>query len=135
MKKTTLINRPLSNTIAGMGHLDMLVIGDASLPVPVGPESIDLAVCKGVPRFLETLEATLSELEVEVEKAYIDEESKTKSPDVRTALVALLEKHGIQFESIAHRELQQMVPNAKAVVRTGEYTPYCNIVLISGVVF
>lgn len=40
MKKTTLLNIALSRTIAGMGHGDILVIGDAGLPVPPGVEPI-----------------------------------------------------------------------------------------------
>ena len=36
MKKTPLLNVALSRVIAGMGHGDILVIGDAGLPVPPG---------------------------------------------------------------------------------------------------
>ena len=44
MKKTPLLNIALSRVIASLGHGDVLVIGDAGLPVPPGVELIDLAL-------------------------------------------------------------------------------------------
>ena len=44
MKRTGLLNIELSQVIAGMGHGDVLVIGDAGLPVPKGVRRIDLAL-------------------------------------------------------------------------------------------
>jgi D-ribose pyranase len=41
----------------------------------------------------------------------------------------------IPLRAVPHRELQEMVKAAKAVVRTGEFTPYANIVLVAGVLF
>ena len=49
MKKTPLLNIALSRVIASLGHGDVLVIGDAGLPVPPGVELIDLALTAGVP--------------------------------------------------------------------------------------
>ena len=43
MKKSGIINQPLATAIAGLGHLDMVVIADAGLPIPDGPRRIDLA--------------------------------------------------------------------------------------------
>jgi len=51
MKRTTLLHAELSEVIARLGHGDLLVIGDAGLPIPDGPRRIDLAVSAGVPRF------------------------------------------------------------------------------------
>ena len=38
-------------------------------------------------------------------------------------------------EEIAHEELKALTRHARVVVRTGEFTPYANIVLVAGVVF
>ena len=48
MKKTPLLNIALSRLIASLGHGDILVIGDAGLPVPPGVELIDLALGSGL---------------------------------------------------------------------------------------
>ncbi len=34
MKKTGIINQPISAVIAGLGHTDTVVIADAGLPIP-----------------------------------------------------------------------------------------------------
>lgn len=133
MKKTTLINSTLSGAISRLGHTDMLAVGDAGLPIPEGPERIDLALRKGIPPFVRTVETVLEEMIVE--KALINEESAEKSPETRSELLSLLEKYGIPVESIPHSTLKSYLPETRAVVRTGEYTPFCNIILVAGVAF
>ncbi len=131
MKKSALLNQPLSAVIAGMGHKDKLVIADAGLPIPRKPERIDLAVTKNMPRFLDTLRVVLTELEVET--AVIAEEMTTASPDLYAALKEML--GDIPIEMVTHLILKEMTRSARAVARTGEFTPYANVILISGVVF
>ena len=46
MKKGSLLNKEISSVIAGMGHTDMLTIGDCGLPVPENVRRIDLALKK-----------------------------------------------------------------------------------------
>lgn len=121
MKKTPLLNARLSAVVAGMGHGDLLVIGDAGLQVPKGVEVIDLAVTPGVPRFAEVLAAVLSELCVE--RAVVAEETAV---EMGLALVP---------ERVPHETFKAMSRDAVAMVRTGEVTPYANLGLFSGVVF
>ena len=80
MKKTGIINAPISAVVARLEHTDMLTVADAGLPVPNGVERIDLALKRGVPGFLETLEVVLSEMYVE--KAYVSEDILEKSPHI-----------------------------------------------------
>lgn len=131
MKKSTLLNQPLSAVIAGMGHKDMLVIGDAGLPIPKKPQRIDLALAKNIPTFLATLRVILTELEVET--AIIAEEMIAVSPDLYAAVKELLGDIPIEIET--HLIFKEITRSARAIVRTGEFTPYANIILCSGVVF
>ncbi len=117
--------------IASLGHLDQLVIADAGLPVPPGPARIDLAVTRGVPGFVQVLEAVLQELQVE--RIVLAEEMGRVSPAIRAEINRLLP--GIPVEAITHAEFKQRLGEARAVVRTGEFTPYANVILVSGVVF
>lgn len=132
MKKAGVLNAELSRTIASMGHGDLLVIGDAGLPVPAGVPVIDLALREGVPGFLETLEVVLRELHVE--RALIDVEMATVSPAMSASFHAAWPS-GIALQRVPHADLQATARGAKALVRTGEFTPYSNIVLVAGVVF
>lgn len=131
MKKTGLLNQPLSCVIAGMGHFDELVIGDAGLPIPAGPERIDLAVSEGVPGFLSVLRAVLGELQVQ--SAVIASEMPERSPELYAALREALSD--VPIEQIPHEAFKARTAGARAVVRTGEFTPYANVILVAGVVF
>ena len=68
MKNIGVLNIDISEVIASMGHMDMLVIVDARLPIPAKVRRIDLAVNKDVPGFIETVEAIAEELKEGVSK-------------------------------------------------------------------
>jgi D-ribose pyranase len=131
MKKTGLLNQPLSNIIAGMGHLDTLVIADAGLPIPLTTTRIDLALSRGVPPFLDTVRAVLGEMQVE--RAIIAEEMIGRSPGMYQALLKVL--GDIPVETVTHEQFKVQTASARAVVRTGEFTPYANVILVAGVIF
>jgi D-ribose pyranase len=131
VKKTGLLNQSLSTTIAGMGHTDMLVVSDAGLPIPLETMRIDLAVTRGIPSFLDVVKAILGEMAVE--SAIIASEMTEHSPEMHTALLELL--GDIPVEEISHDEFKARTHNAYAVARTGEFTPYANVILRAGVVF
>ena len=131
MKKTALLNIELSELVASLGHHDMVVIGDAGLPVPSETWRIDLALTQGVPRFIETLRVLLSEMQVE--RVMVAEETERISPQILAEIKDLLP--GIPIEFTTHALLKEATHQARAVVRTGEFTPYANIILFAGVVF
>lgn len=131
MKKTKMINSDMSRVIAQMGHFDKLSIGDAGMPVPMGTEKIDLAVDNGIPSFMQVLTNVLEELEVQ--RIYLAEEIKTENPKMLENIKALMPETPITF--MPHSDMKQDLNNCHAFVRTGEVTPYSNIILESGVVF
>jgi len=130
MKKGPLLNIALSQLIASLGHGDMVVIGDAGLPVPAGVPVIDLALTRGVPGFMETLTTVLAEMQVE--RHVLADELAGKNPVIAGAIAAL----DLPARSaVPHAAFKQLTAHARAVVRTGECTPYANIILVAGVVF
>ena len=131
MKKIGIINQPISAVIAGLGHTDTLVVADAGLPIPAGPERIDLALSAGLPTFLDTLRVVLTEMQVE--RAIVADEMLVVSPAVYQAVKALLGNTPI--DTMPHQTFKEQTRSARAVIRTGEFTPYANIILVAGVVF
>jgi len=131
MKKSALLNSDLSATIARLGHQDMLAIGDAGLPIPAGPQRIDLALTRGIPGFIDTLRVVLTEMQVE--RVVIAQETEQISPEIYRQIRKLIGE--LPVEWVSHQDLKQRLTQSAAVVRTGEFTPYANIILISGVVF
>ena len=134
MKKTPLLNIALSRLIASLGHGDIVVIGDAGLPVPPGVELIDLALTHGVPDFLGTLKVLLSEMQVE--SHVLAEEILLKRPQPLLGLDVLnLSGELGERRLMSHEDFKMLSRQARAVIRTGECQPYCNIALVAGVTF
>ena len=131
MKKIGIINSEISRVISELGHTDRIVIADAGLPIPPQVKRIDLALKKGIPSFIETVETVL--MEMCVAKAYVAEEMGSVSASKREELSALLP--GVQIQVITHEELKALTHQAKAVIRTGEFTPFANVILEAGVIF
>ena len=130
MKRSPLLHAELSQVIASMGHGDMLVLGDAGLPIPAGPRRIDLAVARGVPQLVDVLDAVLSELQVE--GIVVAEEALDAGKGLPGWYPQAL---GIAPRTVSHEEFKHRSAQARAIVRTGECTPYANIILIAGVAF
>ena len=131
MKKTALLHSDLSYVIATLGHMDTLVIADAGLPIPAETRRIDLALTQGVPGAIQTLKVVLDEMKVE--KVLLGEEVKDRNPTFLAEVQALLPEVPVEF--LPHTEFKTRTADARAVVRTGEFAPYANVILVSGVVF
>ena len=131
MKKTSLLQSDLSYIIATLGHMDTLVIADAGLPIPAETVRIDLALTQGVPGAIQTLKVVLDEMKVE--KVILAEEVKDRNSRFLASVQELLPDVPVEF--VTHAELKTRTANARAVVRTGEFSPYANVILVSGVVF
>ena len=131
MKKDRLLNPRLLEAVATTGHTDALVIGDCGLPLPRGVEVIDLSITAGLPRFMDVLKAI--DTEFVVESAVVASEIEEKNPSVWREIQDEMQGKPIRF--VPHEELKRMSQSARYIVRTGETSPYANIVLIGGVNF
>ena len=131
MKRFGILNQDILNAIGSLGHSDRLVISDAGLPIPKGVNRIDLSVTKGIVPFFDVLKPMLEE--VVVEKVILANEIKDKSPEIHAKILALVGK--IPVEYVPQEEFKKMTRDAKTVIRTGQCTPFTNIMLEIGVDF
>lgn len=129
MKRNGIVNGQLAGALARLGHTDWLVVCDAGLPISDGPEVVDLAFRFGVPSFETVLSGLLEELVAE--GAVAAEEAKEQNPAVHGLLGSLLP----ELDLVPHEDLKRMTREARLVVRTGEATPYANVILRCGVPF
>ncbi len=129
MKRTALLHAELSHAIASLGHGDMLVIGDVGLPIPPGPRRIDLALTPGIPAVADVLRAVLSEMQLE--RAVIATEAVAREGGDLPAWCTL----SVTPEQLPHEDFKRLTAQARVMVRTGECTPYANVVLVAGVTF
>lgn len=130
MKKQGILNRELAGIFARIGHTDQIMIADCGLPIPDGVTCIDLAYKIGEPGFMAILEVVLADYKAE--KAIIATEMASQNENLYKAVYDTVDA---AFEEVSHEQLKALSAKAKVIIRTGEATPYANILLQSGVIF
>jgi len=143
MKTRGVLHNELAKAIATMGHGDMLVVTDRGFPFPRHEMTTCIDVSVG--KVVDVVKVVLEELEIE--RVIIAEETEQVSPHIYKAfqdiLVEIRNKgNPIEQEVIPHRDFKHLVLNGalegkelKIMVKTGEFTPFANIILVSGVDF
>ncbi|MGH2075852.1 D-ribose pyranase [Aerococcus urinaeequi] len=131
MKKNGILNSEISKLLSDLGHTDQITIADAGLPVPDGVKKIDLALKLGTPTFIEVLEEVL--MDMAVEKVILAEEIKVDNESQLDAIQQLVEIDEVEF--VSHEAFKKQTAKSKAIIRTGEATPFSNIILQSNVIF
>jgi len=128
MKNHGVIHPELVRLLAQLGHKDEVVICDAGFPIPLGVERIDLAYRLGSPEFGDVVETIATD--IAVESIVVADES---ADDLVEWLQFAIDAESTQ--RITHDQLKDRAARSRAVIRTGETTPYANVILIAGVTF
>ena len=131
MKKRGILNAQLAGCVAALGHMDLFLIGDAGIPIPPGVPVVDLVVTAGVPTFDQVMDAVLEE--AVVEGYTIAKEIQDHNPRLLRYIRGKLPE--AEETMISHTQLKEMSKNVRFAVRTGEFTPYPNVILRAGVAF
>lgn len=135
MKRTRLLNSDLSYEISRIGHTASITLCDAGLPIPAGVKRIDLAIERGYPSFVRTLDVLLSEMMVE--EIVVASEIHQSNPEVLQGMMEVFQRHDMKpvVTEVPHDDFKKLTVDSAVIVRTGECTPYANVILKSGVVF
>lgn len=131
MKKSGIINSEISKVLSYMRHTDLICISDLGLPCPNGVKAIDLSLKLGFPSFIEVL----SEInkDIKIERIILAEEIKNNNKEIHEKILNMFKN--ITIEYISHNSFKQITSDCKAIIRTGETTPYANIILQSACIF
>ena len=132
MNKYGILNSEICKVLADLGHTDMVVIADCGLPIPDGVKKIDLALKLGTPGFIEVVELLAQYMQIE--KATIASEIHAKNSATYVSLQKALGEQ-MSLEELSHEEFKLLTHKARAIIRTGEATPYANVILRAGVIF
>ena len=133
MKRNGILNSDVSRVLSYMGHTDQIAIGDCGLPIPDSTERIDLALAFGEPPFIRVLELVLQNMKAE--RSSSPRRSPTKTPICSQTSRHFFERQKVDVEFVPHTAFKAKTADCKAVIRTGETTPYANIILQSGCIF
>jgi len=129
MQETGLLNRGLSRVISEQGHHDMLMVVDAGFAIPKDLDVVDLSLKKNIPTVLEVLDVLNDHHSVE--KLIMAHETKNISPTLFQNISQAFGEN-IEVELLDHTELKVRSREVKAVIRTGDFTAYANVILVSG---
>ncbi len=129
MKETGILNRDLAGALAGMGHLDQLMVVDAGCAIPQGIKTVDLSLKVNTPTVMEVLEELLQHFSIE--KVYLAKETKEVSPTRFDAFVEFFGKD-IEQEVVGIDYIRKASHNVKLIIRTGDFTAFSNVLLVSG---
>lgn len=131
MKKHGCLNSEISTILSKLGHTDLIMIADCGLPIPDGVKRIDLTLKPGDPKFIDVLEVVLRDMTCE--KYFLANEITTNNRECEKKVQRLI--GSCEVEMLSHQELKDKSHQVKAIIRTGEITPYANIILQAGVNF
>jgi D-ribose pyranase len=129
MVEIGILNADIADVLSHLGHMDEVIICDAGFPIPQGVRTIDVAIAQNKPMVRELLEEILKYFSVE--KIIFADETKKVSPSYFDNTVSMFEK-GTEVETMPHTEFKKRARSVKAVIRTGDFTSYANILLVSG---
>jgi len=129
MKEVGMLNRQIDSALNRQGHMDGFMVVDAGFPCPDHVELIDVALSPGKPSVLEVL-AEIAAVH-SVEKVVLAEETRQHNPAHFERIAAAFGKD-VAVEVVPHDELKKRSREVKTIVRTGDFTAWGNVLLVSG---
>lgn len=129
MRETGIVNNEISDVFSMMGHMDELIVCDAGFPIPLGVRTVDVSLSKNKPTVIQLLKELKRHFSVE--KLIMANETKKVSPTRFKAIVEIFGKD-MPLETMPHADFKKHSRNVKAVIRTGDFTAYSNVLLVSG---
>lgn len=135
MRRSGVLHGELAHRLALLGHTDRFVVADRGLPLPRSLPVIDLALVPGLVPFEVVLDALLGEVVVQAH-VYATEARDDADGVVAGWLGSRAAVLG-SGTAVPHEEFKRLLNDDRVVfaVRTGEETPYANVVLEAGVPF
>ena len=127
MLKSGILNPGINSLLSRVRHTNRLVIADRGFPFWPGVETIDLALVDDVPTVLEVLRAVVPVFSFG--PVWMAEEFRVHNRERVEAFVRALGGVAVEYES--HAAFKLRVPGAIGLIRTGDTTPYANVILES----
>lgn len=129
MKRHGILNSHISKVLTDLGHTDMVVIADCGLPIPAGVERIDLALELGIPSFADVVRVVADDMAIEQVTL------ATEINDTNVNALEVINQLDVPQDFVSHEAFKELTKQAKVIIRTGEATPYANVILHAGVIF
>jgi len=129
MVEVGILNRAIASALTKQGHGDLLMVTDAGFAIPQGVEVIDISLEENKPMVLEVL--SMLRKKFSIEKMYMANQTKEISPSLFENISNAFGE-GILVETVDHLVMKEMSKNVKVIIRSGDFTAYGNVILVSG---
>ena len=128
MLQSGILNPHILQLIARIRHTNTLVIADLAFPYWPQIETVDISLTHGIPTVLDVLDLITPVFKIG--RIWQAEEFLSSNPDER------IDRFAKSFGNIPltrepHVDFKKRVPQAIGLIRTGDATPYGNIILES----
>jgi len=128
MIRSGILNPQLASLLRRVRHTNTLVIADRGFPSWPGLETIDLSLVDDVPTVLQVLGAIKAECVFGA--AWMAQEFvAANSAETQARFAAALAE--VPPTHLPHIDFKKRVPGAIGLIRTGDTTPYANLILES----
>jgi D-ribose pyranase len=128
MLKTGILNPQINSLLSRVRHTNTLVIADRGFPFWPMIETIDIALVDDLPRVLDVLRALRPNFGIG--KAWMAQEFLKHNP-ARTRALFADALRGVPLVHEPHVDFKKRIPHAIGLIRTGDTTPYANMILES----
>ena len=129
MKEVGIINRDIARAISEQGHHDLLMVCDAGFAIPKEVGCIDISIKENNPTVIEVLEVLKNYFSVE--KMIFADQTKESNPSFIKKASSIWNGR-VEVDIIDHSKLKEKSKSVKAVIRTGDFTAFGNVILVSG---
>jgi len=128
MLKSGILNPHVLNLLARIRHTNTLVISDWAFPFWPQIETVDISLTHGIPTVLDVL--SLIKPVFQIGRIWQAEEFLThNTPETLAKFSSLF--GDIPLTREAHLDFKKRVPLAIGLIRTGDATPYGNVIIES----
>jgi D-ribose pyranase len=128
MLEVGMINMYISGALAYLGHMDEMIIADAGFPLPLGVNVIDISLSENKPTVTEVYDVIIKYFSIE--KLVFANETKHMSPSHYKRIINM--SGNVEVETIPHTELKKRAKHVKLIIRTGDFTAFSNVLIVSG---
>jgi D-ribose pyranase len=126
--KTGILNPAILSLVSRVRHTNTLVIADRGFPYWPQIETVDISLVDDVPTVSQVVRALLPNFQAG--RAWMAEEFLVHNGEVQAAAVREV-LDGIPLVLLPHVDFKLGVPRAIGLIRTGDASPYANMILES----
>lgn len=129
MLEKGILNMEINCALGYLGHMDEMIIADAGFPLPLGVKVIDISLSENDPTVAEVFKQIVKYFSIE--KLVFADETKRVNPSHYKKIINICGNH-VDIETIPHTDLKIRATNVKVIIRTGDFTAFSNVLIVSG---